>query len=307
MWRHPALELGSHMPSFTGFFTPLRLSEFQAALTRLRNSLDCLNCSPPAAPSLTTQPLILLPGQGHITCSSSSRRALNPRALTTNVVAELQVSHTCHKFRRRLKSVEIDTRSKFAPRATSPPNSSPDDSSPPRTSEPQPRSRAELTLAQVSPVFVRVCTTGRRPGSFKTCSSPRTTSHPHHSSPAAPASLFSSLTQDTNPILFQIQTTPTRTTPSPSPSPTPLCHTTCLSSSQSSPHLSFIQTQYHPRPVFIKAPVHLTHSQRHPTRHLFQTSRTPAPENRHQPCLCSSPGASLHLSKIQTRANPAPA
>ena len=185
MWRHPALELGSHMPSFTGFFTPLRLSEFQAALTRLRNSLDCLNCSPPAAPSLTTQPLILLPGQGHIACSSSSRRALNPRALTTNVVAELQVSHTCHKFRRRLKSVEIDTRSKFAPRATSPPNSSPDDSSPPRTSEPQPRSRAELTLAQVSPVFVRVCTTGRRPGSFKTCSSPRTTSHPHHSSPAS--------------------------------------------------------------------------------------------------------------------------
>ena len=85
----------------------------------------------------------------------------------------------------------------------------------------------------------------------------------------APASLFSSLTQGTNPILFQIQ--------------------------------------YHPRPVFVKAPVHLTHSQRHPTLHLFQTSRTPAPENRHQPCLCSSPGVSPHLSEIQTRINPSPA
>ena len=174
MWRHPALELGSH-DSHTDLSTPPRLSEFQAALTCLRKSLDCPNCRPHADLSLTTQPLILLPGQGPIACSSSSRRALNSRALTTNVVAELQVSHACPKFRRRPRSVEIDIRSEFAHRTTSPPNSSPGDVSPPITSAPQPRSRAGLTLAQVSPVFVRVCATGRRPGSFKTCYSPRTT------------------------------------------------------------------------------------------------------------------------------------
>lgn len=57
----------------------------------------------------------------------------------------------------------------------------------------QPRSRAEIALAQVSPVFVRVCATGRRPESFKTCSSTRTSNSPasihsslphgHHSNP----------------------------------------------------------------------------------------------------------------------------
>ena len=66
----------------------------------------------------------------------------------------------------------------------------------------------------------------------------------------APASLFSSLPQGTNPILFQLQTTqPTRTTPSPSPSPPSLRHPTCNSSSQSPHHLHLIQTQDNPRPA----------------------------------------------------------
>jgi hypothetical protein len=74
----------------------------------------------------------------------------------------------------------------------------------------QPRSRAELTLAQVSPVFVRVCATGRRPGSFHIKSSPRSSNSPapHHSI----------LPQGTNPIQFQSQTVPisvTTITPSP--------------------------------------------------------------------------------------------
>ena len=51
----------------------------------------------------------------------------------------------------------------------------------------EPRSRADLALAQVSPVFVRVCSTGRRPRSFKTCSSPRTKTPPHHSVLAPPS------------------------------------------------------------------------------------------------------------------------
>ena len=64
-------------------------------------------------PSPTTQPLILLPGQ---------------------LIQSPSLSHpTCPKFRRRPESVEIDTRSRRAPRTTSLRNSIPDDASPPRT------------------------------------------------------------------------------------------------------------------------------------------------------------------------------
>ena len=53
--------------------------------------------------------------------------------------------------------------------------------------EPQPRSLAKLALAQVSPVFVRVHATGRRPGSFHIKSSPRSSNpSPAPSHPSRP-------------------------------------------------------------------------------------------------------------------------
>lgn len=44
--------------------------------------------------------------------------------------------------------------------------------------EPQPRSRADLTIAQVSPIFVRAHATGCRPGSFHIKSSHRSSNSP---------------------------------------------------------------------------------------------------------------------------------
>ena len=134
----------------------------------------------------------------------------------------------------------------------------------------QPRSRAGLNLAQVSPVFVRVCATGRRPGSLKTCSSPRSSN--------SPASLCSRLPQGTNPILFQSQTTqPTRTTLSPSPSPPSLRHPTCPSS------------RLRPKPVTHPDPVQPALPPVKASSALDQPkpSRRPAPA-RQAPNLCNS-------------------
>ena len=187
------------------------------------------------------------------------------------------------------ESVEIDTRSEFAPRTPPPRNSDPDDASRPSTSEPQLRSRASFTLAQGSPVFVRVCATGRRPGSFKTCSSPRSLN--------SPASLYSSLPQGTNPILFQSQTTPpnqhrphlrhthhTVTPPAPHPAKV---HPTCISYRyRTTPALSFVKSQP------------LTHSQRHPatashpvkpnSAHLQLVPSPVFVQARESPCTCPS-------------------
>ena len=134
----------------------------------------------------------------------------------------------------------------------------------------QPRSRAGLNLAQVSPVFVRVCATGRRPGSFHIKSSPRSSN--------SPASLCSRLPQGTNPILFQSQTTqPTRTTLSPSPSPPSLRHPTCPSS------------RLRPKPVTHPDPVQPALPPVKASSALDQPkpSRRPAPA-RQAPNLCNS-------------------
>ena len=92
--------------------------------------------------------------------------------------------------------------------------------------EPQPRSRADLTIAQVSPIFVRAHATGRRPGSFHIKSSPRSSNSP---TPLYPCAFISS-----------------------SPSPT-----ACTSSSSSSTQLSPIPClKDRPRPNSPREPLY---------------------------------------------------
>lgn len=148
----------------------------------------------------------------------------------------------------RPRSVEIDTRSK-SPR--------------PGRSLSQLRSRAALlrspppllsaslphhpnlahgstAASPVSPVFVRVHATGRRPGSFKTCSSHRSPSHPHDS-------VRTSVTHQhpvTSPVLPPAKVTSPVPPSVPSPSPSPTQHLT-------------------PAPALNQAQVHLT-----PAQHL---------------------------------------
>ena len=249
-------------------------------------------------PSPTTQPLILLPITSHHRLQLIQSPLTQLPSADYKCSRRLSVTHL-PQIQKDPESVEIDTRSEFAPRTPPPRNSDPDDASRPSTSEPQLRSRASFTLAQVSPVFVRVCATGRRPGSFKTCSSPRSLN--------SPASLYSSLPQGTNPILFQSQTTPhnqhrphlrhthhTVTPPAPHPAKV---HPTCISyRHRTTPALSFVKSQ--PPNSLPATPRHCITSSQAELRSLAA---------RPQPCLCSSPGVSLHLHLIQTRINPAPA
>ena len=246
MWRHPTLELGSHMPSFTDLSTTPRLSEFQAALTCLRNSLDCPNCRPPATPHPPHKYSTRSQDTTPITCSSSSLSPLNSRVLTTNVVAEAQAAPVpnsegasnlsrstlglnAHPGRRDHAARFLTTSLR---QATQNPNLAHGRKSP-CSSQPSFRSRSchwpkagiLQDLFQLQVVHLTRITLLQPPAG--------------HQSDPVPATDHS-----TNP---------------PNTVPISVTHTTLP------PYLYLIQTQGHPRPVPHSAPVHLTHSQQ---RHL---------------------------------------
>ena len=234
-------------------FHTTRLSEFQAALTRLRNSLDCLNCRPHADLSPTTQPLILLPGQG-------------PNRLQLIQLPRTQLQNADYRCSRRVSVTPPAPNSEGDQNLSRStlgldvhPGRHPFETQIPTTPLRQAPQNPSLAHGRVSPslksaqFFVRVCATGRRPGSFKTCSSPRS-SNP-------PASLCSS----------------PHATPSPSPSPPSLRHPTCPSS------------RPRPTPVTHAEPVQpaLPPVKASPTLDQPKPSRRPAPA-RQAPNLCNS-------------------
>ena len=225
--------------------TPPRLSEFQAALTRLRNSLDCPDCRPPALRHQRHNHSSCSPSQATIACSSSSRRSLSSRALTTNVVADSQ-SPTCPKFRRTQNlsrsTLGLNSHPGRHLRATQIPTT-PLGQVPQKPSFAHGRVSPSLKSAQFSFAFVPLAA-GRDPS--RLVPAPGRSTHPHHST--------ASLPQGTNPILFQSQTTPpnqhrphlrhthhTVTPPAPHPAKV---HPTCISyRHRTTPALNLIKTR----------------------------------------------------------------
>ena len=163
-----------------------------------------------------------------------------------------------------MRLVEIDTRNELRTQATPPHLYHPDDdlrdsltgddspTSVTATSHQRTRNTpTSLTggnrRAQVSPVFVRVCATGRRPGSFKICSSPQEPQRTHITpSQACPSSSLSQLSC-TSPRL-RATTAYIKNSPSPL-SVTPSNRHQAFISSRPSHQLSLIQTQTTHSPV----------------------------------------------------------
>ena len=93
-----------------------------------------------------------------------------------------------------------------SPRTTPQRNSDPNDASLRAPAEPQPRSRAELALAQVSPVFVRVHATGRTEGRDPSTSNPVPGHSPPPQHPVTHPVLNSA--QDHSPVTIPAPETP---------------------------------------------------------------------------------------------------